>query len=154
MESAWKGLTLAFSNDTTNDGRRSEPACSPAGRVYENNRGNADEGQPNVSRARCCANSDGLCPMSNTETSLNPLRRMYNTLVERCFNSCVNSFRSKSLDKYETPCIGKQHKSQSSVLPDQTAHMPSLKTHPFCAAGRKLRREICQDDPKGRAEVC
>mmetsp|Transcript_31909 Transcript_31909/g.71635 ORF Transcript_31909/g.71635 Transcript_31909/m.71635 type:complete len:96 (-) Transcript_31909:1259-1546(-) len=30
---------------------------------------------------------------------------MYNTLVERCFNNCVTSFRSKSLDKYETPCI-------------------------------------------------
>mmetsp|Transcript_23151 Transcript_23151/g.48906 ORF Transcript_23151/g.48906 Transcript_23151/m.48906 type:complete len:97 (-) Transcript_23151:224-514(-) len=30
---------------------------------------------------------------------------MYNNLVERCFNSCVSSFRSKSLDKYETSCV-------------------------------------------------
>lgn len=30
---------------------------------------------------------------------------MYNTLVERCFGTCVSSFRSKSLDKYETSCM-------------------------------------------------
>mmetsp|Transcript_23502 Transcript_23502/g.42085 ORF Transcript_23502/g.42085 Transcript_23502/m.42085 type:complete len:95 (+) Transcript_23502:257-541(+) len=30
---------------------------------------------------------------------------MYNTLVERCFGSCVSSFRSKSLDKNETACV-------------------------------------------------
>lgn len=30
---------------------------------------------------------------------------MYNTLVERCFGTCVYSFRSKSLDKKETTCV-------------------------------------------------
>ncbi len=30
---------------------------------------------------------------------------MYNTLTERCFATCVSSFRSKSLDKYETSCV-------------------------------------------------
>ncbi|GKY91881.1 hypothetical protein MPSEU_000159700 [Mayamaea pseudoterrestris] len=29
---------------------------------------------------------------------------MYNNLVERCFDSCVTSFRSKALDKYEISC--------------------------------------------------
>ena len=26
-------------------------------------------------------------------------------LVERCFGTCVNNFRSKHLDKYETKCL-------------------------------------------------
>jgi len=30
---------------------------------------------------------------------------MYNTLTERCFQTCVSSFRSKTLDKHETSCI-------------------------------------------------
>ena len=30
---------------------------------------------------------------------------MYNTLTERCFTTCVSSFRSKTLDKGETTCI-------------------------------------------------
>lgn len=30
---------------------------------------------------------------------------MYNTLTERCFTTCVSSFRSKTLDKSETSCI-------------------------------------------------
>ena len=30
---------------------------------------------------------------------------MYNGIVERCFNSCVHSFKSKSIDKYETTCV-------------------------------------------------
>mmetsp|Transcript_31018 Transcript_31018/g.58933 ORF Transcript_31018/g.58933 Transcript_31018/m.58933 type:complete len:95 (+) Transcript_31018:147-431(+) len=30
---------------------------------------------------------------------------MYNTLVERCFHSCIHSFRSKSLDSKETKCV-------------------------------------------------
>jgi import inner membrane translocase subunit TIM9 len=30
---------------------------------------------------------------------------MYNTLTERCFATCVSSFRSKTLDKGETTCI-------------------------------------------------
>jgi import inner membrane translocase subunit TIM9 len=30
---------------------------------------------------------------------------MYNTLVERCFEGCVSSFRSKTLDKSEISCL-------------------------------------------------
>uniref|UniRef100_A0A7S2HI50 Mitochondrial import inner membrane translocase subunit n=1 Tax=Helicotheca tamesis TaxID=374047 RepID=A0A7S2HI50_9STRA len=30
---------------------------------------------------------------------------MYNNLVERCFTTCVNSYRSKTLDKWETSCV-------------------------------------------------
>lgn len=30
---------------------------------------------------------------------------MYNNLVERCFEGCVGSFRSKTLDKSETACV-------------------------------------------------
>jgi len=30
---------------------------------------------------------------------------MYNTLTERCFQTCISSFRSKSLDKHETSCV-------------------------------------------------
>ena len=31
--------------------------------------------------------------------------QMYMDLVERCFETCVTSFRSKNLDKYETSCL-------------------------------------------------
>ncbi|KAL3765330.1 hypothetical protein ACHAWO_010019 [Cyclotella atomus] len=30
---------------------------------------------------------------------------LYNNLVSKCFTNCVTSFRSKSLDKYETSCV-------------------------------------------------
>ena len=30
---------------------------------------------------------------------------MYTNLVDRCFNTCVTSFKSKNLDKSETSCI-------------------------------------------------
>ena len=30
---------------------------------------------------------------------------MYNNLVERCFEGCISSFRSKTLDKSETSCV-------------------------------------------------
>mmetsp|Transcript_13040 Transcript_13040/g.19001 ORF Transcript_13040/g.19001 Transcript_13040/m.19001 type:complete len:101 (-) Transcript_13040:157-459(-) len=30
---------------------------------------------------------------------------MYLNLVERCFEPCVNNFRSKQLDKWETKCL-------------------------------------------------
>mmetsp|Transcript_10029 Transcript_10029/g.14186 ORF Transcript_10029/g.14186 Transcript_10029/m.14186 type:complete len:97 (-) Transcript_10029:436-726(-) len=32
---------------------------------------------------------------------------MYMDLVERCFDTCVTSFRSKNLDRYETSCMEK-----------------------------------------------
>ncbi|KAK6935864.1 Tim10-like [Dillenia turbinata] len=31
--------------------------------------------------------------------------RMYNSLVERCFTDCVESFRRKTLDKQEETCV-------------------------------------------------
>jgi hypothetical protein len=31
--------------------------------------------------------------------------RMYNNLVEKCFNNCVDTFRRKTLDKDEDKCI-------------------------------------------------
>ncbi|KAF9599300.1 hypothetical protein IFM89_036598 [Coptis chinensis] len=31
--------------------------------------------------------------------------RMYNSVVERCFTDCVESFRRKSLDKQEESCV-------------------------------------------------
>ncbi|KAK6926972.1 Tim10-like [Dillenia turbinata] len=31
--------------------------------------------------------------------------RMYNSLVERCFTNCVESFRRKTLDKQEETCV-------------------------------------------------
>ncbi|KAL8116046.1 hypothetical protein AgCh_022509 [Apium graveolens] len=31
--------------------------------------------------------------------------RMYNSLVERCFTDCVDSFRRKTLDKQEDTCV-------------------------------------------------
>lgn len=30
---------------------------------------------------------------------------MYMNLVERCFDTCVYNFRTKSLDKYESKCL-------------------------------------------------
>lgn len=30
---------------------------------------------------------------------------LYNTLTERCFGTCVSSFRSKALEKKETVCV-------------------------------------------------
>mmetsp|Transcript_497 Transcript_497/g.675 ORF Transcript_497/g.675 Transcript_497/m.675 type:complete len:99 (+) Transcript_497:194-490(+) len=30
---------------------------------------------------------------------------MYNTLVARCFDGCISSFRSKALDKSEITCV-------------------------------------------------
>ncbi|XP_028802519.1 mitochondrial import inner membrane translocase subunit Tim9 [Neltuma alba] len=31
--------------------------------------------------------------------------RMYNSLVERCFNDCVDTFKHKSLQKQEESCV-------------------------------------------------
>lgn len=33
--------------------------------------------------------------------------RMYNNLVERCFSTCVDSFRRKTLEKNEEQCVTK-----------------------------------------------
>ncbi|KAH9607915.1 hypothetical protein RND81_05G217000 [Saponaria officinalis] len=31
--------------------------------------------------------------------------RMYNSLVERCFTDCVDTFKRKTLDKHEETCV-------------------------------------------------
>ncbi|GMH39736.1 hypothetical protein BSKO_07634 [Bryopsis sp. KO-2023] len=33
--------------------------------------------------------------------------RLYNSLVERCFTSCVDTFRSKNLDSSEEKCVSR-----------------------------------------------
>ena len=43
--------------------------------------------------------------MSNVCTLFSPTRSMYNSLVERCFDGCVTSFRSKTMDKSESVCV-------------------------------------------------
>lgn len=32
---------------------------------------------------------------------------MYNTLVERCFRTCVSTFKSRDLEKKEVECVDK-----------------------------------------------
>mmetsp|Transcript_7486 Transcript_7486/g.8948 ORF Transcript_7486/g.8948 Transcript_7486/m.8948 type:complete len:99 (-) Transcript_7486:51-347(-) len=39
------------------------------------------------------------------EMQLKDSLTMYNNLVERCFDSCVSSFRSKTMDKSEIGCV-------------------------------------------------
>mmetsp|Transcript_7552 Transcript_7552/g.19218 ORF Transcript_7552/g.19218 Transcript_7552/m.19218 type:complete len:99 (+) Transcript_7552:253-549(+) len=47
--------------------------------------------------------------------------RMYNSLVEKCFDTCVQSFRRKTLEKDEEKCISKccekflKHSSRVSI---------------------------------------
>lgn len=43
--------------------------------------------------------------VSNTLLVVFINNRMYNGLVARCFEGCVGSFRSKTLDKSETACV-------------------------------------------------
>ncbi|GIX62896.1 mitochondrial import inner membrane translocase subunit [Babesia caballi] len=40
-----------------------------------------------------------------TELQYRDTVETYNGMVDRCFNECVSSFRSKDLDKRETKCI-------------------------------------------------
>ncbi|CEG02122.1 Tim10/DDP family zinc finger [Ostreococcus tauri] len=47
--------------------------------------------------------------------------RMYNNLVERCFSTCVQSFRRKTLEQDEEKCVSKccekflKHSARASV---------------------------------------
>jgi import inner membrane translocase subunit TIM9 len=57
---------------------------------------------------------DNLSPADRNAVmkELNSMQMMesiqtYNGLVDRCFNECVSSFRSKSLDTQETECVKK-----------------------------------------------
>ncbi|CAH1420784.1 unnamed protein product [Lactuca virosa] len=40
-----------------------------------------------------------------TKLQIRDSLRMYNTLVERCFTDCVDTFRRKTLDKQEETCV-------------------------------------------------
>lgn len=61
--------------------------------------------------SRCAINyiCSGLCSFWNSlsDVSFNPFisLRMYNSLVERCFTDCVDTFRRKTLDKQEETCV-------------------------------------------------
>jgi import inner membrane translocase subunit TIM9 len=57
---------------------------------------------------------DNLSPSDRASVmkELNSMQMMesiqtYNGLVDRCFNECISSFRSKTLDSQETDCIKK-----------------------------------------------
>ncbi|CAJ1361947.1 unnamed protein product [Effrenium voratum] len=39
------------------------------------------------------------------EMQMQDMMNMYNTLVERCFNECVTSFRTKGLEGHEEQCV-------------------------------------------------
>ena len=59
----------------------------------------------------------GMIEQMQTRDSL----RMYNNLVERCFMTCVQSFRRKTLEKDEERCVSKccekflKHSARASV---------------------------------------
>ena len=59
----------------------------------------------------------GMIEAMQTRDSL----KMYNNLVERCFSTCVQSFRRKTLEKDEERCVSKccekflQHSARTSV---------------------------------------
>jgi import inner membrane translocase subunit TIM9 len=59
----------------------------------------------------------GMIEAMQTRDSL----KMYNNLVERCFSTCVQSFRRKSLEKDEERCVSKccekflKHSARASV---------------------------------------
>mmetsp|Transcript_20940 Transcript_20940/g.55863 ORF Transcript_20940/g.55863 Transcript_20940/m.55863 type:complete len:92 (-) Transcript_20940:77-352(-) len=40
-----------------------------------------------------------------TEMQMQESMNTYNNLVERCFNECVVSFRSKTIDQQENECV-------------------------------------------------
>lgn len=49
-----------------------------------------------------------LCKLDDLMGSCLPLPvslRLYNSLVERCFRDCVESFRRKTLDRAEEGCV-------------------------------------------------
>jgi len=59
----------------------------------------------------------GMIEAMQTRDSL----KMYNNLVERCFSTCVQSFRRKTLEKDEERCVSKccekflKHSARTSV---------------------------------------
>ncbi|MBA0582583.1 mitochondrial import inner membrane translocase subunit TIM9 [Gossypium raimondii] len=55
------------------------------------------EGLPEEDKARMSSMIDHL--------QLRDSLRMYNSLVERCFNDCVDNFTRKALQKQEETCV-------------------------------------------------
>ncbi|KAJ0021423.1 mitochondrial import inner membrane translocase subunit TIM9 [Pistacia vera] len=55
------------------------------------------EGLPEQDKARMTSMIDHL--------QLRDSLRMYNSLVERCFNDCVDNFTRKNLQKQEETCV-------------------------------------------------
>ncbi|KAB2089279.1 Mitochondrial import inner membrane translocase subunit Tim9 -like protein [Gossypium arboreum] len=55
------------------------------------------EGLPEEDKARMSAMIDHL--------QLRDSLRMYNSLVDRCFNDCVDNFTRKTLQKQEETCV-------------------------------------------------
>ncbi|NP_001295685.1 mitochondrial import inner membrane translocase subunit Tim9 isoform X1 [Jatropha curcas] len=55
------------------------------------------EGIPEEDKMRMAATIDQL--------QVRDSMRMYNSVVERCFNDCVDSFTRKSLQKQEETCV-------------------------------------------------
>jgi Tim10/DDP family zinc finger len=78
-----------------NDQKRVEIGCctcSSAGCVYFSHLDTHSD---------CFASGIGIFFPNSPPT----LCSMYNNLVERCFDGCVTSFRSKTLDKSENTCL-------------------------------------------------
>ncbi|GAX20137.1 hypothetical protein FisN_17Lh088 [Fistulifera solaris] len=66
-----------------------------------------------------------------TKDSLN----MYNNLVMRCFDGCVTSFRSKSLDKSESSCV--EHCASRYVKMTQRVGLRFAEHQAMQAAGQQ-----------------
>ncbi|GAX13158.1 hypothetical protein FisN_17Hh088 [Fistulifera solaris] len=66
-----------------------------------------------------------------TKDSLN----MYNKLVMRCFDGCVTSFRSKSLDKSESSCV--EHCASRYVKMTQRVGLRFAEHQAMQAAGQQ-----------------
>ncbi|RYR23117.1 hypothetical protein Ahy_B03g068385 [Arachis hypogaea] len=45
------------------------------------------------------------CSEAIAKFSFKPVLRMYNSLVEKCFTDCVDTFKHKSLQKQEETCV-------------------------------------------------
>ncbi len=50
------------------------------------------------------------------EMQLKDSLSMYNRLVEKCSHGCLTTFRSKTLDKYETTCLVRNRKPAIQLL--------------------------------------
>jgi import inner membrane translocase subunit TIM9 len=90
-------------SDAATDSSETEVAMDPA----------MLDGFPEEDKAKMM----GMIEAMQTRDSL----KMYNNLVERCFSTCVQSFRRKTLEKDEERCVSKccekflKHSARTSV---------------------------------------